>query len=73
MSKQTKKSSRNWTKAATNLFYEILADPINNFMQTLKRYKKPEQRKFTMQLLLKWKKQRKQSRFNQEMLLAVKI
>ena len=37
MSKQTKKSSRNWTKAETNLFCEILVDPINNFMQTLEQ------------------------------------
>ena len=37
MSKQTKKSSRNWTKAETNLFCEILVDQINNFMQTLEQ------------------------------------
>ena len=37
MSKQTKKSSRNWTKAETSLFCEILVDSINNFMQTLEQ------------------------------------
>ena len=37
MSKQTKKSSRNWTKAETNLFCEIPVDPINHFMQTLEQ------------------------------------
>ena len=35
MPKQTRKSSRNWTKVETNLFCEILIDPINNFMKTL--------------------------------------
>ena len=73
MSKQTKTFSRNWTKVET--FCEILVDPINNFMQTLeqKASKKPQQRKFTMQKLLKLKKRWKQSRSNQEMLHAAKI
>ena len=35
MPKQTRKSSRNWTKVETNLFCKILIDPINNFMKTL--------------------------------------
>ena len=35
MSRHTKKFSRNWTKAETNLVCEILVDPINNLMQTL--------------------------------------
>ena len=37
MSKQTKRSLRNWTKAETSLFCEILVDPINNFRQTLEQ------------------------------------
>ena len=34
MSKQTEKSSRKRTKIEPNLFYEILADSINNFIHT---------------------------------------
>ena len=37
MSKQTEISSRNWTKTETNLFYQILFDPINNFIQTFEQ------------------------------------
>ena len=37
MSKQTEKSSRKRTKIEPNLFYEILADPINNFIHTFEQ------------------------------------
>ena len=37
MSKQTEKSSRKRTKIEPSLFYEILADPINNFIHTFEQ------------------------------------
>ena len=31
------RASHKWTFDETNLFWEILADPVNNFMETLER------------------------------------
>ena len=37
MASNKENSQRKWTSDETNLFCEILADPVNNFMQTLER------------------------------------
>ena len=34
---EKERTSRKWTSHETNLFCEILADPVNNFMETLQR------------------------------------
>ena len=34
---EKKQSSRKWTSDETNLFWEILANPVSNFMETLEK------------------------------------
>ena len=35
---EKERPSQEWTSDETNLFCEILADPVNNFMETLERW-----------------------------------
>ena len=50
--------SHKWTSDETNLFCVILADPVNNFMETLERgaTKKPSPVNYLISLLLNLKK-----------------
>ena len=49
--------SHNWTSDEKNLFCEILADPVNKFMETIGRWalKKQSAGKYLIPLLLKLK------------------
>ena len=53
--------SRKWTSDVTNLFFEILADPVNNFMETSEKraFKKHPAKKYLIPLLLNLKNARK--------------
>ena len=55
---EKKRPSRRWTPDKTNLFCQILADPENNFMETLEKgaLKKHPTVKYLISLLLDSKK-----------------
>ena len=43
-----KRIKKNWPKAETNLFRDILVDPIHKFMENIEE--KPQQKKFIIKL-----------------------
>ena len=47
---QIKQPSHKWDSDETNLFCEILADPVNNFMENLKRERERRQKAFNSEL-----------------------
>ena len=69
------RSSRKWTSDETNLFCEILADPENNFMETLEKtaLKKHPTVKYLITLLLNLKKACQHKGKNSKNLIAESI